>query len=159
MAKAVLHGKNIFLFHTCHPGKWVDYDIDYKCVNGKWQPLVGVYVKHGTDDLGWHSVKTSTTECWLTFDSPAAEKNLKQRWKQLCAMRVNESTPAADEPDYTGKPIMAPIPSSSIVFSFENKPCEWKTRSVYKINWLSKNTNQLIIYSKRHYPPRCCRHS
>lgn len=57
--------------------KWVDYDIEYKCVNGKWQPTGGVYVKHGTDDLGWHSVKHPSTDCWMTFDSPAAEKEFE----------------------------------------------------------------------------------
>jgi hypothetical protein len=57
--------------------KWVDYDIEYRCVNGKWQPTGGVYVKHGTDDLGWHSVKNLSTDCWLTFDSPAAEKEFE----------------------------------------------------------------------------------
>ena len=57
--------------------KWVDYDIYYKCVNGKWQPYGGVYISIGTDDLGWHSAKHPTTECWMTFDSPAAEKEFE----------------------------------------------------------------------------------
>ncbi len=58
--------------------KWVDYDIEYKCVNGKWQPVGGVFVKAYFDDLGWHSVKHLSTVCWLTFDSPAAEKEFEE---------------------------------------------------------------------------------
>lgn len=58
--------------------KWVDYDIEYKCINGKWQPIGGVYVKADHDDLGWQSVKNLLTECWITFDSPAAEKELME---------------------------------------------------------------------------------
>jgi hypothetical protein len=57
--------------------KWVDYDIEYKCINGKWQPVGGVYIKHGTDDLGWHSVNHLLTKCWMTFDSMAAEKEFE----------------------------------------------------------------------------------
>ena len=77
MAKAFSTAKTFS--YTVHAiRKWVDYDIEYKCINGKWQPVGGVYVKHGTDDLGWHSVKHLSTECWLTFDSPAAEKEFEE---------------------------------------------------------------------------------
>ena len=76
MAKAFSTAKT-FSYSIHVRRKWVDYDIEYKCVNGKWQPIGGVYVKHGTDDLDWHAVKHPTTECWLTFDSPAAEKEFE----------------------------------------------------------------------------------
>jgi len=58
--------------------KWVDYDIEYKCINGKWQPIGGVFVKADHDDLGWQSVKHLSTDCWTTFDSPAAEKEFME---------------------------------------------------------------------------------
>lgn len=77
MAKAFSTAKTFsYSIHVIR--KWVDYDIEYKCVNGKWQPTGGVYVKHGTDDLGWHSVKHLSTGCWMTFDSPAAEKEFEE---------------------------------------------------------------------------------
>lgn len=77
MAKAFSTAKTFsYSIHVIR--KWVEYDIQYKCVNGKWQPIGGVYVKIGTDDLGWHSVKHPTTECWMTFDSPAAEKEFEE---------------------------------------------------------------------------------
>jgi hypothetical protein len=76
MAKAFSTAKTFsYSIHVIR--KWVDYDVEYKCVNGKWQSTGGVYVKHGTDDLGWHSVKHLSTECWMTFDSPAAEKEFE----------------------------------------------------------------------------------
>lgn len=76
MAKAFSTAKTFsYSIHVIR--RWVDYDVEYKCVNGKWQSTGGVYVKHGTDDLGWHSVKHPTTDCWLTFDSPAAEKEFE----------------------------------------------------------------------------------
>ena len=58
--------------------KWIDYDIEYKCLNGKWQPIGGVFVKADHDDLGWQSVKHLSTDCWSTFDSPAAEKEFME---------------------------------------------------------------------------------
>ncbi|MFN8289470.1 MAG: hypothetical protein U0U70_04390 [Chitinophagaceae bacterium] len=76
MAKAFSSSK-LFSYSIHVIRKWVDYDISYKCVNGKWQATGGVYVKHGTDDLGWHTIKSLTTECWMTFDSPAAEKEFE----------------------------------------------------------------------------------
>jgi hypothetical protein len=76
MAKAFSTAKTFsYSIHVIR--KWVDYDVEYKCVNGKWQSTGGVYVKHGTDDLDWFSVKSLATECWLTFDSPAAEKEFE----------------------------------------------------------------------------------
>ena len=76
MAKAFSTAKTFsYSIHVIR--KWVDYDIYYKCVNGKWQPYGGVYINIGTDDLGWHSVKHPTTVCWMTFDSPAAEKEFE----------------------------------------------------------------------------------
>lgn len=76
MAKAFSTSK-MFSYSIHVIRKWVDYDIEYKCVNGKWQSTGGMYVKHGTDDLGWHSVKQLTLDCWMTFDSPAAEKEFE----------------------------------------------------------------------------------
>lgn len=52
-------------------------DVSYKCVNGKWQPVGGLYISEGTDDLGWHSVNRIKTFCWTTFDSPAEEQEFK----------------------------------------------------------------------------------
>jgi hypothetical protein len=76
MAKAFSTAKTFsYSIHVIR--KWVDYDIYYKCVNGKWQSYGGVYIRHGTDDLGWHNVKHPATECWMTFDSPAAEKEFE----------------------------------------------------------------------------------
>ncbi len=31
---------------------WVDYDIEYVCRGGVWQPVGGPYMRHGSDDLG-----------------------------------------------------------------------------------------------------------
>lgn len=77
MAKAFSTAKTFsYSIHVIR--KWVDYDIEYRCVNGKWQAVGGVYVKHGTDDPGWHSVKHLSTGCWTTFDSPAAEQEFEE---------------------------------------------------------------------------------
>lgn len=76
MAKAFSTSK-MFSYSIHVIRKWVDYDIEYKCVNGKWQSTGGMYVRHGTDDLGWHSVRQLTLDCWTTFDAPAAEKEFE----------------------------------------------------------------------------------
>jgi hypothetical protein len=76
MAKAFSTAK-MFSYSIHVIRKWVDYDIYYKCVNGKWQPYGGVYILHGTENLKWHNVNHPTTECWMTFDSPAAEKEFE----------------------------------------------------------------------------------
>ncbi len=76
MAKAFSTAKTFsYSIHVIR--RWVDYDVEYKCVNGRWQSTGGVYVTHGTDDLGWHSVKNLSTECWLTFTSGADEQEFE----------------------------------------------------------------------------------
>lgn len=76
MAKAFSTAKTFsYSIHVIR--KWIDYDIYYKCVNGKWVAYGGVYIKADYDDLGWVSVKHPTTGCWMTFDSPAAEKEFE----------------------------------------------------------------------------------
>lgn len=57
--------------------KYYIIDVSYTCVNGKWQPVGGLYISEGIDDLGWHSVNRIKTFCWTTFDSPAEELEFK----------------------------------------------------------------------------------
>jgi hypothetical protein len=77
MAMAFSIAKNFsYSIHVIR--KWVDYDIEYKCVNGKWQPVGGDHVKHGPEDLGWHSVMHLSMECWLTFDSPEEAQEFEE---------------------------------------------------------------------------------
>ena len=99
--------------------KWVDYDIEYKCLNGKWQPIGGVFVKADHDDLGWQSVKHLSTDCWTTFDSPAAEKEFMEAL-EIALMR------ACFYRDFINRfikfnPMIAPNPRTNIVFSFARK--------------------------------------
>lgn len=70
MAKAFSTAKAFsYAIHVVRP--WVDYDIEYVCRGGVWQPVGGLYMRHGTDDLGWHEVKPPKTFCWLTFSDTA----------------------------------------------------------------------------------------
>lgn len=55
---------------------WVDYDIEYVCRGGVWQPVGGLYIRHGTDNLGWQKVLPKTF-CWLTFSDPADASEFK----------------------------------------------------------------------------------